>query len=156
MAISLHNVGSVSGTRPAPRARPLILVAEDNDDTRFMFRMMLEITGCEVIEATDGEQTVSVAERDRPDLIMMDVRLPLVDGFEATRRIRQFANVHEVAIVFISGQADVNSRARAREAGCDEYLVKPVHLDQLGTIIKRYIANSAGAFEYSEPGRVST
>src|SRR3954471_24786603 len=80
--------------------RPLILVAEDDEDTRVMFRTMLQMHGYRVIEASDGEKTVQMADWDHPDVILMDVSLPLIDGFDATRRIRLTG---KVPITFVSG-----------------------------------------------------
>ena len=99
-----------------------------------MFRTMLQLHGYRVIEAPDGEKTVQMAESARPDLILMDVGLPGVDGFDATRRIRESCGM---PIVFVSGHAEARFRAKAR---CDEYLVKPIDLDQLEGIIKKYTA----------------
>lgn len=120
-----------------PIVRPLILVADDDEDTRVMFRTMLLLRGYRVIEAPDGEKTVQMAESARPDLILMDVNLPGVDGFDATRRIRESCRM---PIVFVSGHEEARFLARARQAGCDEYLVKPIDLDQLDGIIKKYTA----------------
>ena len=102
-----------------------------------MFRTMLQLRGYRVIEAPDGEKTVQMAESARPDLILMDVNLPGVDGFAATRRIRESCRM---PIVFVSGHGEARFLAQALQAGCDEYLVKPIDLDQLEGIIKRYTA----------------
>jgi len=120
--------------------QPVILVADDDEDTRVMFRTMLQLQGYRVIEAPNGETTVQIAESARPDLILMDGSLPGLDGFDATRRIRALSRV---PIVFVSGHAETRFVARAREAGCDEYLVKPIDLDQLGEVIKKYTSKNA-------------
>jgi two-component system cell cycle response regulator DivK len=143
MANSLSTSKNATGAR---RVRPLVLVAEDDDDTRLLFRTMLEIRGCSVIEAADGEQAVSLAESARPELILMDGSLPRVDGCEATRRIRQSEHSGRVPVVFISGHAEANFLARAREAGCDEYLVKPPDSGQLGGVLEKYLGHKARAF----------
>ena len=122
----------------AARVRPLVLVADDDADTRLLFRTVLEMRGYCVIEAADGEETVGGAESARPDLILMDGSLPLLSGLEATRRIRASAHIGGVPIVFISGHAGPTFVALARAAGCDEYLVKPFDLPQLEDILKKY------------------
>lgn len=140
MATLLSNLQSVT---EAQHARPLILVADDDDDTRLLFRTMLEIRGYSVIEATDGEQAVQLAESAGPDLILMDGSLPRLDGLDATRRIRRSAHAARVPIAFISGHAEPAFLARAREAGCDEYLVKPPDLGQLNGVLQKYLGNRA-------------
>ena len=146
MATSLSNLQNNTGARHAAHARPLVLVADDDADTRFLFRTLLEIRGYSVIEAADGEEAVQFAERARPDLILIDGSLPRVDGFDATRRIRQFAHVGRVPIVFVSGHAETAFLTLAREAGCDEYLVKPCGLDQLDGVLEKYLGPQAPVF----------
>ena len=147
MATSLSNLQNTTDARHAPPARqPLILVADDDDDTRFLFRTMLEIRGYRVIEAADGEESVRLAESARPDLILMDGSLPRMDGFDATRRIRRFGHVGRVPIVFVSGHAEAPFLALACEAGCDEYMVKPFSLSQLVGVLEKYLGHNARAF----------
>lgn len=117
--------------------RSVVLVAEDDPDTRFLFRTLLELRGYSVIEAADGEQAVRLAESARPDLILMDGSLPRVSGLEATRRIRRFAHAGRVPIVFVSGHAEAVFLDEARQAGCDEYVVKPCGMVQLGGVIEK-------------------
>jgi CheY-like chemotaxis protein len=124
-----------------PPARPLVLVADDHEDTRLLFRTVLEMRGYGVIEAADGEETVSTAERARPDLILMDGSLPRLSGLDATRRIRGSDHIRHVPIVFISGHASAYSLALAREAGCNEYLVKPFEIPQLEDVLEKYCGN---------------
>ncbi len=122
-------------------ARPLVLVADDHEDTRLLFRTVLEIRGYRVIEAADGEETVRTAESAHPDLILMDGSLPRLSGVDATRQIRKSDHIGHVPIVFISGHAGATSLALAREAGCDEYLVKPFDLTQLEDVLEKYSGN---------------
>jgi CheY-like chemotaxis protein len=122
-------------------ARPLILVADDHEDTRLLFRTVLEIRGYSVIEAADGEETVRTAESACPDLILMDGSLPRLSGIDATRRIRRSDHIGHVPIVFISGHAGASSLALAREAGCNEYLVKPFDLAELEDVLEKYRGN---------------
>jgi len=118
-------------------APPLILIAEDDEDSRVMFGTMLKLQGYRVIEAADGDQAVKLADKADPDLILMDAGLPGLDGFAATRRIRR---AQRMPIVFMSGYAEASFVAQARQAGCDEYLVKPISFDQLEEVIKKYTA----------------
>jgi CheY-like chemotaxis protein len=118
--------------------RPLVLIADDHEDTRLLYRTVIEARGYYVIEAADGEETVRAAESARPDLILMDGSLPRMSGLDATRQIRGSADVGNVPIVFISGHARTVVLTLAHEAGCDEYLVKPFSLDKLEQILEKY------------------
>src|SRR5215211_8787534 len=100
MPTSLTSLQVTIDARPAP-ARPLVLVADDHEDTRLLFRTVLEVRGYSVIEAADGEETVRIAESACPDLILMDGSLPRLSGEDATRRIRGFNYIGHVPIVFI-------------------------------------------------------
>lgn len=136
-----------SDRRPdAARTRaPLVMVAEDHEDTRFLLRTLLELRGLAVVEAEDGEEAVFIAERERPDLILMDGSLPRLDGIAATRRMRGLESLSSVPIVFVSGHAAPQDRRRAHEAGCDEYLVKPLDLDRLDHVLRRLLGDGRGA-----------
>ena len=134
-----------SGAHTAPRqpasAPPLVLIVEDHEDTRFMLRTILEMRGgVSVVEAENGEVAAALAESLHPDLILMDGTLPLLDGFEATRRIRELASVRHVPIVFLSGHAHPASEARAFAAGCTDYLVKPFALGELKRVLERHLS----------------
>ena len=140
MSTSLSSLQETTDARHA-RARPLVLVADDHEDTRLLFRTVLEVRGYRVIEAADGEETVRAAESERPDLILMDGSLPRLSGVDATRRIRGADHIGHVPIVFVSGHAGAAFLALAREAGCDEFLVKPVDLAQLQDVLEKYRGN---------------
>ena len=122
----------------AARVRPLVLVADDDADTRLLFRTVLEMRGYCVIETADGEETVGTAQSARPDLILMDGSLPRLSGLEAARQIRRSGHIGNVPIVFISGHAGASFIEQAREAGCDEYLVKPFDLARLEDVLEKY------------------
>jgi CheY-like chemotaxis protein len=122
-----------------PDGAPVVLVAEDHEDTRFLLKMLLSLRGLAVVEATNGEEAVEVAGRERPDLILMDGSLPKLDGCAATRRMRSLDLLREVPIVFLSGHADQDSQAAARDAGCDEYMIKPLDTALLDRILTRRI-----------------
>ncbi|MGB8507487.1 MAG: response regulator [Pyrinomonadaceae bacterium] len=123
--------------------KPLVLVVEDHEDTRFMLRYLMEARGCRVAEATDGEQAVHLAANLHPDLILMDTSLPLLSGLNATSRIRELATLNDVPIVFLSGHAQPESRAAALAKGGDEYLVKPLKLGDLDRVVERHLGKSA-------------
>jgi CheY-like chemotaxis protein len=115
----------------AKTGQALILLAEDHDDTRYLYRCVLELRGYRIVEAKDGEEAVRIAQSMLPDLILMDTNLPRVDGLMATNRIRKHSALHNVRIIFVSGNAEPRWRGVALSAGGDEYLVKPVSLDVL-------------------------
>jgi two-component system, cell cycle response regulator DivK len=117
-----------------------VLVAEDHDDTRQLLRTLLEQRGYSVVEAGDGFAAVDAAEREHPDLILMDGSLPLLDGIGATRRLRGLPALSAVPIIFLSGHAEQYARSAALDAGCDEYVVKPFDIERLVTVLKRHLA----------------
>jgi two-component system, HptB-dependent secretion and biofilm response regulator len=119
--------------------RPLVLVTDDHDDTRLLFRTILAMHGCAVIEAADGEQAVRLTESASPDLILMDGVLPRLNGLDATRQIRTLGNARHTPIVFICGDAEPRYRAQALDAGCDEFLLKPLNFDLLGTVLEKHL-----------------
>ena len=120
-------------------AGPTVLVVEDFEDNRFMMRRLLEMSGYRVIEAVNGEQAVEVAASERPDLILMDLSLPKLDGLAATRRIRQSRGLGEVPIVAVSAHDTSDFHADALAAGCDEYVTKPIDFDQLEGLLKKLL-----------------
>lgn len=137
--------GQVSrgGTRAA--ARPVVLVVEDHDDTRLMLRVLLEMRGLEVVEAADGEEAVSAAERVCPGLVLMDGSLPVLDGLAAARRIRESEGSRDVPVVMLSGRAEPDYRARALASGCDAFLVKPFSVAQIDAVLDRHGLRGRGA-----------
>jgi CheY-like chemotaxis protein len=127
-------------------APPLVLIVEDHQDTRFMLRTILEMRGgVSIVEADNGEAAATLVESLRPDLILMDGTLPLLDGFAATRRIRGLASGRDVPIVFLSGHAQPASEARAFDAGCNDYLVKPFAVGELARVLERHLSRGASS-----------
>ena len=128
---------------PEQTFKACVLVVEDHEDTRSMLRTMLELRGgITVVEADNGVMAIDLAESIHPDLILMDGTLPLIDGFEATRRIRELTSAREVPIVFISGHTQPAVEAMAFAAGCTDYLVKPFRLSELGSVLERHLSQS--------------
>jgi len=125
------------------RSNKLVLVVEDFEDNRFMMRRLLEMAGYEVLEATDGEEAMVVAERERPALILMDLSLPRVDGLAATRQIRQHPELGAVPIVAVSAHDSSDFHAEALAAGCNDYVAKPIDFDQLDALLSRVLGGGA-------------
>jgi CheY-like chemotaxis protein len=115
--------------------QPTILVVEDHDDTREMLRILLAGLGFRVVEACNGLEAVEAASRERPQLILMDGRLPLVDGLEATRRIRRDPRLAQVKILALNGSGNPDYRAEALAAGCDDSIEKPFDIERLRTYV---------------------
>ncbi len=117
-----------------------ILVVDDFDDTRLMMRLWLERRGYKVIEASDGVQAFEVARRESPDLIIMDIEMPEMDGLAATRRIRSEEHLAVVPIVAVSAYGAEHWRERAIEAGCNEYVSTPFDPAQLEELLKSLLS----------------
>ncbi len=112
-----------------------ILVVEDYEDTSLAMRLALEHKGYHILEASDGEQAVRVAESVRPEVILMDLNLPVLDGFSAAERIRANPELKETVIVAVTAHHDQDLRARALAAGCNAYVTKPIDFDFLNDLL---------------------
>ena len=121
--------------------RPLVLIVEDHEDTRALYKYVLELHGYEVIETDKGEDAVRLAQAFHPDLILMDTNLPEMDGLVAAQHIRQYASLQNLPIIFISGHAQPENRAAALAAGGDDYLIKPTSLSELEASVDKYLTN---------------
>jgi CheY-like chemotaxis protein len=119
--------------------RRTILVVDDFDDTRLLLRTWLEKRGFRVIEADNGIDAIARAENDSPDLIIMDVEMPRLDGLSATRRIRKVKELDSVPIVAVSAYGADQFREQALAAGCDEYVSTPFEPDALEGIIRSLV-----------------
>ena len=102
-----------------------ILVVEDQEDNRQILRDLLGSVGYEMIEAGDGEAGIAAAKKERPDLILMDIQLPLMDGYEATRRIKADPELKSIPVIVVTSYALSGDEVKARAAGCDAYVTKP-------------------------------
>lgn len=116
-----------------------ILVVEDFEDNRFMMRRLLEMNGYQVIEAVNGEEAVNIACEERPNAILMDLSLPMLDGLAATRRIREYPAMKNVPIVAVSAHDTVDFHSEALTAGCNDYVTKPVDFEQLEAVLERLL-----------------
>lgn len=123
-------------------ARPrLVLVVDDNEDNRDIYAASLRHAGYEVEVACDGEEAVEVARRMRPSVVVMDLGMPGMDGWNAIAALRATPETRDVYVIVVSGFADTTSRKRAREAGCDEFLAKPclpkVLVERITAVMKK-------------------
>jgi len=121
-----------------------ILVAEDNCDSREMMKVLLRSKGYGVIEASDGLQAVEVALTKLPDLILLDLQLPLLDGLNVTRNLRQHPKLKGIPIVVISGYDQNQHRQSSLDAGCNDYLLKPIDFERFEEMLSTFapLANS--------------
>jgi two-component system cell cycle response regulator DivK len=116
-----------------------ILVVEDHEENRRIMRDLLTAAGYEMIEALTGEEGVLLAGRERPDLILMDIQLPGLDGYEATRRIKADPVLRPIPIIAVTSYALSGDDVKALEAGCDAYVTKPFSPRALLATIRRYV-----------------
>jgi len=116
------------------------MVVDDFDDTRLMMKLWLEKKGYRILEAENGDEAVGLADRERPDLIIMDIEMPHADGLDATRRIREHQALREIPIVAVSAYGAEEYRVRALDAGCNEYVSTPFEPAALEELIRNLIA----------------
>jgi CheY-like chemotaxis protein len=122
-----------------------ILLVEDNEMNRDMLSRRLIRRGYEVAVAVDGAQGVAMARSEKPDLVLMDLSLPGIDGWEATRRIKAGADTKHLPVIGLTAHAMAGDREKALEAGCDDYDTKPIELDRLIGKIESLLSNGAKA-----------
>jgi len=113
-----------------------VLIVEDLEDARYFMRLELEQLGYLVIEAEDGAKAVDIALREHPDIILMDLTLPVMDGLAATAMIRSHEEMSEVTIIAVSGHQEADVRAEAKASGFDAYVTKPIDIPWLNELIK--------------------
>jgi two-component system cell cycle response regulator DivK len=116
-----------------------ILVVEDQEDNRRIIRDLLQSVGYQLIEAADGAAGVRLAKEERPDLILMDIQLPVLDGYEATRRIKADPELRPIPIVVVTSYALSGDDAKAKTAGCDAYVAKPFSPRALLATIRKFL-----------------
>lgn len=129
-----------------PKSEHTVLVVEDFEDNRFLMRRLLEMSGYGVLEATNGEEAVLIAERERPDLVLMDLSLPLLDGLAATREIRKCDYLKKIPIIAVSAHDTTDFHTEALAAGCDDYVTKPIDFDQLELAIQKLLTSKSNGF----------
>ncbi len=116
-----------------------IVLVEDNEDNRDMLSRRLTRKGFEVLIAVNGEEAVDLVQKEQPALVLMDISLPVMDGFEATRRLKSLDATKNIPIVALTAHAMSGDREKAIDAGCDDYDVKPVELTRLLTKIENLL-----------------
>ena len=116
-----------------------VLLVEDFEDSRFSLSKLLEIEGYEVLEAGDGAQAIDIAINSKPDLILMDLSLPVIDGLSATKQIREHAAMNSVPIIALSAHDVIDFQGKAKDAGCTDYVTKPVDFNVLITMMEKYL-----------------
>ena len=118
-----------------------ILVVEDQQDNRQIIRDMLAGTDYEIIEAENGEEALAAVAKQRPDLILMDIQLPIMDGYTATRRIKADPALRSIPIIAVTSYALSGEDKKAREAGCDDYIPKPYSPRKLLAKVRQYLSD---------------
>lgn len=122
---------------------PVVMLVEDFADTREMMRRALELGGCRVLEAANGQEAIELAQRERVDLILMDLNMPVLDGFTATLRIREYEPTRDVPVVAVTAFDTAEFRAAATAVGCSEYIVKPLDFERLASVLKQFLSRCA-------------
>jgi CheY-like chemotaxis protein len=118
-----------------------VLYVEDNDDNVYMLKMRLELLGgFEVLTAENGEKGCAMAAAERPDIILMDLEMPIVDGWEATRRLKGNPQTRDIPVIALSAHALAGERERALAAGCNEFETQPIEFDRLIATLRRILA----------------
>jgi CheY-like chemotaxis protein len=118
---------------------PKILIVEDNELSRDMLSRRLRRKGYEVLVATDGQEGIAMAQRELPDLVLMDLSLPDLDGWEATRRLKTNEKTAHIPVIALTAHAMSGDREKALEAGCDDYDTKPIDLRRLLSKMVRWV-----------------
>src|SRR4029453_5533937 len=123
-----------------------VLYVEDNDDDVYMLKMRLELLGdFEVLTAEDGEKGCEVAAAEQPDIILMDLEMPVIDGWEATRRLKGNPQTRDIPVIVLSAHALAGEREKAIAAGCEEFDTKPIEFDRLVATVRRVLDGRKGA-----------
>jgi CheY-like chemotaxis protein len=124
---------------PSTAGKRTILVVDDFDDTRLLLKSWLEKKGFNIVEAENGNQAVSLAQQVRPDLIIMDMQMPELDGLAATRKIRSIRELDGIPVLAVSAYGEQQFRAEALAAGCSEYVSTPFEPDNLEQVINSFL-----------------
>ena len=117
----------------------IVLIIEDNEQNLYLMNFILEKNGFKVLKAMDGQEGVAVACREKPDLILLDIQLPGMDGYEVARRLGQAEEVKDVPIIAVTSYAMVGDREKALEAGCTGYIEKPINPATFVDEIKKFL-----------------
>ena len=124
---------------PAHQSMPTILVADNDDDNRYLLRSLLELKGFDVLLATNGQEAIDTAVRKRPDLVLIQLKLPLISGFTVIRRMRKCSALRGVPIIAVSLNKPTANRNVAIAAGCNAHLENPIEFDLLDQLLDRLL-----------------
>jgi len=127
----------------ADTAAELVLVVDDDDDLRQLYRLHLELVGVRVVDAPDGASGLAAARAERPNLIVLDLHMPEIDGWQVLRELRADGQLGDLEVVVLTGTADEATELRAREAGASSYVVKPVRIEDLVSVILQQLGRPA-------------
>lgn len=134
-----------SSPLPYPRrdnmAKEKILVVEDNQFNLELIVNILQVRGYEICTATTGKEAIELAKKELPDLILMDIQLPVIDGYEATRKIKEDPKCKRIPIVAITSYAMKEDKEKILESGCDGYIVKPIDTRELPKTVAKFLQN---------------
>ena len=125
--------------------RPVVMLVEDYRDTREMMKHMLEVSGCRVVEASNGQEAIELSQQGELDLVLMDLNMPVLDGFTATLRIREYERTRDVPVVALTAFDTAEFRAAAGAVGCCDFVVKPIDHERLSALIMRLLPRRAAA-----------
>ena len=125
--------------------RPVVMLVEDYRDTREMMKHMLEVSGCRVVEASNGQEAIELSQQGELDLVLMDLNMPVLDGFTATLRIREYERTRDVPVVALTAFDTAEFRAAAGAVGCCDFVVKPIDHEHLSALITRLLPRRAAA-----------
>ncbi len=123
-----------------PKGGPVVMLVEDFRDTREMMRHMLETQGCRVVEAANGQEAIELSQRGGLDLVLMDLNMPVLDGYNATLRIREYEPTRDVPVVAVTAFDTAEFRAAAAAVGCSEYIVKPLDFERLASVLRQFLS----------------
>jgi two-component system, cell cycle response regulator DivK len=129
----------------AELSKGIILYVEDNSDNRNLIRRVLEAEGYSVVDAINAGQAIEKLEKNRIDLILMDINMPDMDGYTLTKKIKGIQNISHIPIVAVTANVMRGDREKSLEAGCDGYIQKPIDIDTLAQQIERFMTRSSNA-----------
>lgn len=115
------------------------LIVEDNEQNRILVRAIMKPLQCDVLEAEDGEQGIRLAKEQKPDLVLMDIQMPVMDGYTAIRMLRDDPETKHIKIIAVTSYAMKGDREKALAAGADDYIAKPIDIHEMTAMVKRYL-----------------
>lgn len=128
-----------------PSAPKTVLLVEDNEDNRIVYSTILRHFGYRVMEALNGEEGIATARTEKPDLILMDISIPIIDGWEATQVLKHDPETRQIPIIALTAHALASDRERAMQVGCDGYLAKPCEPRAVVAEVQRFLGQSSGS-----------